>query len=79
MGRAMALYLARRGADVAVHYAGSRDAAEAVVAEIRALGRHTVALQADLLDEAQTETLVPRAAEGLGGALTLLVNNASIF
>lgn len=79
LGRAMALYLARRGADVAVHYAGSRDAAEAVVAEIRALGRHAIALQADLLDEAQTETLVPRAAEGLGGALTLLVNNASIF
>ena len=37
MGRAMALYLARRGADVAVHYAGSRHGAEEVVAEIRAL------------------------------------------
>ena len=79
LGRAMALYLARRGADVAVHYAGSRHGAEEVVAEIRALGRQAIALQADLLDEAQTETLIPRAAQGLGGPLTVLVNNASIF
>jgi NAD(P)-dependent dehydrogenase (short-subunit alcohol dehydrogenase family) len=39
LGRAMALYLATRGHDVAVHYAGSADEAEAVVAEIRAMGR----------------------------------------
>ncbi|MBC2835969.1 SDR family oxidoreductase [Paragemmobacter straminiformis] len=79
LGRAMALYLAGRGYDVAVHYARSRDEAEAVVAEIRAMGRQAVALRADLLVEAETATLVARAAEGLGGALTVLVNNASIF
>jgi NAD(P)-dependent dehydrogenase (short-subunit alcohol dehydrogenase family) len=33
----------------------------------------------DLLDEAQSETLVARAAKALGGPLTVLVNNASIF
>lgn len=79
LGRAMALYLARRGYDVAVHYASSVDEAEAVVAEIRAMGRRAVALQADLLREDQVAGLVARAVEGLGGALTVLVNNASIF
>lgn len=79
LGRAMALYLARRGYDVAVHYATSGVEAGAVVAEITALGRRAVALQADLLIEAQTGTLVARAAQALGGPLTVLVNNASIF
>ncbi|MDP2739563.1 MAG: SDR family oxidoreductase [Pseudorhodobacter sp.] len=79
LGRAMALYLAGRGFDVAVHYAGSRAEAEAVVAEIGAIGQRAVALQADLLIEARTAGLVARAAEALGGPLTVLVNNASIF
>lgn len=78
LGRAMALYLARRGFDLAVHYASSAEEAEATAAEIRALGRKAVTLQADLLDEAQVETLVPRAVAALG-PLTVLVNNASIF
>ncbi len=78
LGRAMALYLAGRGHDVALHYASSEAEAEAVAAEIRAMGRRAVTLQADLLDEAQVETLVPRAAAELG-PLTVLVNNASIF
>ena len=78
LGRAMALYLARRGHDVAVHFATSQDEAESLAAEIRAMGRRAVTLKADLLDEAQVETLVPRAADGLG-PLTVLVNNASIF
>jgi NAD(P)-dependent dehydrogenase (short-subunit alcohol dehydrogenase family) len=73
------LYLARRGFDVAVHYSASAPEAEALVAEIRALGRQAVALRADLLDESQVVPLVARAAEALGGPLTLLVNNASIF
>jgi NAD(P)-dependent dehydrogenase (short-subunit alcohol dehydrogenase family) len=79
LGRAMALYLARRGHDVAVHYASSAEAAEAVAAEIRAMGRTAVALRADLLVESETQALGPAAAEALGGPLTVLVNNASIF
>lgn len=78
LGRAMALYLARRGHDVAVHYASSQTEAEEVAAEIRAMGRKAVTLQADLLDEAQVEGLVPAAAAALG-PLTVLINNASIF
>ena len=79
VGREISLYLARRGFDVAVHYSASAPEAEALVAEIRALGRQALALRADLLDEAQVVPLVARAAEGLGGPLSLLVNNASIF
>lgn len=79
LGRAMALALARRGADVAVHYNASRDAAGATVAEIRAMGRRSNALQADLMDEDATASLVDRAAAALGGPLTVLVNNAAIF
>lgn len=79
LGRAMALDLAARGHDVAVHYAGSADAAEATAADIRALGVRAVTLQADLLDDAATSALLPAAAEALGGPVTVLINNASIF
>jgi NAD(P)-dependent dehydrogenase (short-subunit alcohol dehydrogenase family) len=79
LGREMALYLARRGYDVAVHFASSRKEAEAVVAEIAAMGRRAVSLRADLLSESKVEKLVATAAQGLGGPLTVLVNNASIF
>lgn len=78
LGRAMALSLAKRGFDVAIHFAGSADAAEGVAAEARALGVRAVTLQADLLDEGQTAGLIPAATAALG-QLTVLVNNASIF
>ena len=79
IGRALALSLARQGYDVAVHYASSEVEAQAVVDDIRALGQAAAALQADLLDEAQVSTLIPQAADALGGPLSVLVNNASIF
>ncbi|MEO0767621.1 MAG: SDR family oxidoreductase [Pseudomonadota bacterium] len=79
LGRAMALYLAERRLAVAVHYNTSRAPAEEVVAEITARGGTALAIGADLLDEGATQTLGPRAAEALGGPLSVLVNNASIF
>lgn len=79
LGRAMALYLAGRGYDLALHYASSRDEAEALAKEITAMGRRAVTLRADLLVEAQVDKLIPMAVQGLGGGLSLLVNNASIF
>lgn len=79
LGRAMALYLAGRGHDVAIHYASSRDEAEAVAQEARALGVRAATVQADLLDEGAMAGLVPAAAAALGRPLTVLVNNASIF
>ncbi|MEM7321420.1 MAG: SDR family oxidoreductase, partial [Pseudomonadota bacterium] len=79
LGRAMALYLAGRGYDVAVHYASSRDPAMSVADEIRAKGRTATVLQADLTDEAKSQTLVPAAIDALGGPITCLINNASVF
>lgn len=79
LGRAMALYLAEQGFDVAVHYATSAQAAQEVVAQIKAMGRNAVAVQADLLALDAMEGLLPRAAEALGGPITCLINNASIF
>ncbi|MGC9368594.1 MAG: SDR family oxidoreductase [Paracoccaceae bacterium] len=79
LGRAMALHLARRGLDVAVHYASSEADAQATVDEIHVMGRRACTLRADLLNEHETEALVERASEELGGPLTVLVNNASIF
>ena len=79
LGRKMALYLAARGYDVAVHYASSQAAADAVVDEIRALGCKAQALPADLLIEAEMQGLLPAASQALGGPVTCLINNASIF
>ena len=79
LGRAMALYLAERGYDVAVHYAGSATEAEAVAEDIRSKGRKAVTVQADLTVEADMQSLVPRATEALGAPLEVLINNASIF
>ncbi|WP_372841177.1 SDR family oxidoreductase [Phaeovulum sp.] len=79
LGRAMAEYLAGRGYAVAIHYHTSGSEAESLAADLRAKGCNAVALGADLLDEAATADLLPRAAKALGTSLTLLVNNASIF
>lgn len=79
LGRAMALKLAQDGFDVAVHYDRSAQDAEEVATEIRRLGRQAVTLQADLLSQADTTALFPAAVEALGGPITCLVNNASIF
>lgn len=78
LGRAMALYLAGRGYDVAIHYDRSADEAHATVADARALGVRAQAFQADLLDEAATAALIPAVTAALG-PLSVLVNNASIF
>ena len=79
LGRAMALGLAEDGYDVAVHFASSREGAEEVVAEIRAMGRQAEAVQADLLDQEATKALLPSVRKIFGRDVTVLVNNASIF
>jgi 3-oxoacyl-[acyl-carrier protein] reductase len=75
IGRAIARALGACGADVAVHYASSKDGAEEVTGEIAADGRRAVALQADLTVSGEANGLVAGAVEALGG-LDVLVNNA---
>ena len=79
LGRAMALYLADRGYDIAVHYAQSQQGAQEVVEAARAKGRKAQAFQADLLIEEETQALFPAVLAAMDGPVTCLVNNASIF
>ncbi len=77
IGRAIALELAERGFDIAVHYGKNREKAEEVAAAIEAQGRRTALLGADLADPEAPARLVAEAEEALGG-LGVLVNNAGI-
>ena len=79
IGKALALALAEDGWDVAISYASSSDPAEETAEAIRALGRRAAAIQADLLHEDASATLIAQAREALGRPLTCLVNNASLF
>ena len=74
IGRAIAIMLARQGADVAVA-ARSRDELDQVVDEIRALGRKAHAHTVDLSDTKAGVKAVQAAAHDLGG-LDILINNA---
>ncbi|MDI3287498.1 SDR family oxidoreductase [Polyangium sp. 15x6] len=78
IGRAIAMMLARDGFSVAVHYHRSREDAESLVAAIESAGGRAAAVPANLADEAETGSLVDRAAL-LVGPLVALVNNASTF
>ncbi len=77
IGAAVAVRLASDGAAVAVNYAGSKGAADAVVEKIVAAGGRAVALQADVSDPAAASALVDSTIAELG-ALDIVVNNAGI-
>jgi 3-oxoacyl-[acyl-carrier protein] reductase len=78
IGAAVALRLARDGADVAITYRAERDRAAEVVARIQALGRRALAVRADSAEPADLTAAVERTAAELG-RLDVLVNNAGIF
>ena len=78
LGRAIALALAAHNWDVAIHYHQSANEAEETVADIRRLGRRSLAIPADLGHEREVEAILPQVAEKLG-PVTCLVNNASVF
>ncbi|MCT7377146.1 SDR family oxidoreductase [Chelativorans salis] len=78
IGAAIARRLAADGADVAVTYARSAEKAEAVAAEIRALGCKGLAIAADNTDASAVAAAVEKAAADFG-RLDILVNNAGIF
>ena len=78
VGKAIALALAERGADVVVHFNGGEAEAHDTVAAVRALGVRAVALQADLGDADAAQALPHRAHDALG-ALDILVNSAAMM
>ena len=75
IGRAIALLLAEKGADVAVNYLRSQEAAELTAGEIEKLGRKSMAVQADVADDGAVRRMVAAVADTLGG-LHILINNA---
>jgi NAD(P)-dependent dehydrogenase (short-subunit alcohol dehydrogenase family) len=77
IGAAVARLAAAQGFDVAVNYLRDRAAAKAVVAEIAALGRRAVAVQADMAEEGDIEQLFVAVDDRLG-RLTHLVCNTGI-
>lgn len=77
IGEAVAIRLAEEGADLIVNYHTHPEGAEQVADKIRALGRKTVSVQADLSDLRQVQDLVRKSLEALG-RLDILVNNAGV-
>lgn len=79
IGKAIALKLAREGADVVINYYMDSDLADAesVVKEIKALGRDALAVQGDVSDFSQAENII-KEAEDRFGRVDILVNNAGI-
>jgi 3-oxoacyl-[acyl-carrier protein] reductase len=77
IGRAIALRLATQGADVAFTYRGNTGAATATTADIEALGRRALAIQADASDPESAEGVVKEALAAFE-RIDILVNNAGI-
>jgi 3-oxoacyl-[acyl-carrier protein] reductase len=77
IGAAIARELARQGANVALNYRRHDTEAKQVVAEIEALGRKGLAVQADVASFADAQRMVAQVVEAFGG-LDILVNNAGI-
>lgn len=77
LGRAIALELAKNGADVVVNYAGNKELAQEVVKEIKSLGRKAIDIQADVSSEEQVQNMVKQVVSEFG-RLDILVNNAGI-
>ena len=77
IGRAIALELARRGADVAFNYARSAEAAETLRTEIEALGVRALATQGDVAATDAAAEMVKQVKE-IFGRIDFLVNNAGI-
>lgn len=78
IGAAIAKALALEGADVAITYERSADAAAQVVEAIVAMGRRAVPIRADSADATAVQCSVEKAVAELGG-LDILVNNAGIL
>lgn len=78
LGEAIALHLAKAGANIVVHYHKSQREAESTVAASRALGVEASLVQGDLSEVKQAERVVDEAVAAWG-QLDILVNSAAVF
>ncbi len=77
IGRAIALAMAREGANVVVNARSNREDVESVAAEVRELGRKALPLLADVGNRADLENLMDKALAEFGH-VDIVVNNASV-
>jgi NAD(P)-dependent dehydrogenase (short-subunit alcohol dehydrogenase family) len=78
IGRAIAVALARDGADVAVNFLDDEPAAAGVAGEVRTLGRRALLVQGDVARPSEVEAMVARVVKELGPP-DVVVNNAGVF
>ncbi|AZB42907.1 3-oxoacyl-[acyl-carrier-protein] reductase [Bacillus sp. FJAT-42376] len=77
IGRAIALDLAKNGANVAVNFAGNEQMAKETADEITAMGREAITIKADVSDAEAVKDMVKQVTDRFG-TLDILVNNAGI-
>jgi 3-oxoacyl-[acyl-carrier protein] reductase len=77
IGKAIAIALANAGAEVAVNYHSQATAANVVCDQIRAAGRQSIPVQADVSKSAEVDRMVQFVEDNLG-PIAILVNNAGI-
>ncbi len=76
VGRATALELAKRGANVVVNYSRSEQEAKETVAEVERLGARALLVRADVSNDAEVRSMVQQTVDAFG-AVHVLVNNAA--
>lgn len=77
IGRSIALQLAEEGYNVVVNYAGNKEKADAVVAEIQAKGLESMAIQANVANGDEVKAMIKDVVKTFG-SIDVLVNNAGI-
>lgn len=77
IGRATVIELARSGADVAINYAGSEEAAKQLALEVEGMGRRAITIQTNVASSAEVGEMVKKVIEEFG-QIDILVNNAGI-
>ncbi|UXR70365.1 MULTISPECIES: 3-oxoacyl-[acyl-carrier-protein] reductase [unclassified Staphylococcus] len=77
IGRSIALQLAEEGYHVVVNYAGNKEKAEAVVAEIQDKGQESIAIQANVANGDEVKAMIKEVVQTFG-SVDVLVNNAGI-
>lgn len=78
LGRAMALHLAKKGYDIALHHNASSKNAEEAIAEIQSLGVHCEPFPCDFTDLLAVEKLIKEVLSGFSN-IDLLINSAANF
>jgi len=77
-GKAIALALAKNGANVVIHYHGSKEAANKVVSKIRSMGRQSIAIKANLMNPSEIEDMFKQVHNKFK-KIDILVNNVGNF